>query len=639
MKKVLAFIFGMVMIMSTSLAEDYEHDWGETKDAPSVNWSEYYTNIEDSETPGPVDTQEPGKPDLESEENMSFLDNAGLAYYDGKIQGQFGSVNQSIVANDIATLGNTNVLTDVAWTNGIYLKGDGTIGNNTSFQMTDNIPVSSGEKYVLSNKIVTGVSNRIGRYDSDGEFIDFLYHSEADETIGSFLLCRYTIPNGTASIRLSYSRAASPIVLYKGDTLNKNLGNLKEEIDSLDTTTLEKRGNVLLNSRLIISFDTAQSTLTIPKPSYLIIGKSRIDYENDDVVIDYSGVSGNIVTIVYRDNALTAIRQSTFNEKTDIALFSFAKNQLIVPATNNIFYPYYVDGVLYNASSDVGSGEKTVYVDGVNGSDSNDGTSARPFATITKGINSGANHVLVARGTYNETLTINNKENFEIIPASTPTFSTDTFDVPMIVVNRVLVTNSRDVHFLDIHASNPGSGNSSFVITRTTGAFVEHCWASNGQAGGFVTTNMSGKFLLCKAWNIGDSSHPNSDGFNLHGYGTTELIDCIAHDCYDDGISHHDGCVCSIKGGEFYNCEHGGGIAPVNRYCEIDGAYCHDNMYGIEVYQTDTTLYDPYILIKNSIMKNNEVYDIRCGAIKMDVLRCSFDTKSIDENAEYTEIE
>ena len=357
-------------------------------------------------------------------------------------------------------------------------------------------------------------------------------------------------------------------------------------------------------------------------------------------MVDYSSVNGNMVTIVYNTNndTLSGVLFNHADLNTQIPLFSFTKNGLHNPQTNNIFYPYYVDGNLIN-----GTEPDTFvirYVDRINGSDSNPGTNVAPYKTIQKAINASPNLIRVSRGAYPENLSISNKRNLKIEPWSTPTFNITTFDVPMIVVNEIQLTNCINVELLDIHANSPQAGygciraNDCFEVT------FNHCWASNGTGGGFVTVNHYGKFNLCKAWNIGDAEHYNSDGFNLHGYGVTELIDCIAHDCYDDGVSHHDGCIATIKGGEFWNCGHGsgGGIAPVNRYIEIDGAYCHDNQWGILATQADPTLYDPYILIKNCILDSNTNYDLEIGEIECKMLRTSYTTKNIPAGATYTEI-
>lgn len=405
-----------------------------------------------------------------------------------------------------------------------------------------------------------------------------------------------------------------------------------------DINTLKSATNILFDVPSIMSFDTTAQTLTIPMPGYLLVGKQRLDIESSDLVIDYSGVVGNMVTVVYDTSnaSFRAMRYVDLAFSTQIPLFTFTKNGLLDPQTNNVFYPYFVDGTLVNGTDP--TTYRIRYVDGVNGSDGNTGKASAPYKTIQKAINDSPNLIQVARGTYPETLTLDTKSNLTIKPWTTPSFNTSTFDVPMIVVNEVAMANCINVELMDIHANAPQANYGSYRVSNCYGVTFNHCWASNGEGGGFVTTNLYGKFVLCKAWDIGDSTHYNSDGFNLHGYGVTEFVDCIAHDCYDDGISHHDGCIASIKGGEFWNCSHGGGIAPINRYIEIDGAYCHDNRFGIESVQADPTQYDPYILIKNCVLDSNANYDLSIGEITCTMLRTSYTTKDVPAGATYKEI-
>lgn len=72
------------------------------------------------------------------------------------------------------------------------------------------------------------------------------------------------------------------------------------------------------------------------------------------------------------------------------------------------------------------------------------------------------------------------------------------------------------------------------------------------------------------------------DGFNLHGYGYSEIVGCTAYYCGDDGISHHEGCSGFVDGGEWaYNGS--GGITPsFGSQVDVRNASAHHNSIGIQ---------------------------------------------------------
>lgn len=548
------------------------------------------------------------------------------AKLDSNLQGTVDDVDDlksALNNSDLSLIGRENLINGVAWIDNKYIKGDGTIGDNTSYHMTDKIPVTVGQKYTMLFVSTSGYY-RVCAYNNDDSVNTLLVNgssaSDDKRTI------TFTIPQNSSYIRISTMTSGGAYGLITGDSVDSAL--------SAANTKIASQRKVSLNTASPMVFNTSSGTLTLPRYTYVFVDGTRYSFESSDIVLDYSGISGNSLAVVLENNALAVKAYNNVGDNPIV--FRFTKNALNRPSTNDIFYPYYADGTLINAAES--NRREAVYVDGVNGNDSNDGLSSSPYATITKGISSNAKRVLVARGTYNETITLSNINDIEIVPLTTPVFSTSVFDVPMIIVNKVICNVCSNILFRDIHANNPGAGGQAWYVSYGYNILFDHCWASNAEGGGFVTSNLYGKFLQCKAWDIGSSTYYNSDGFNLHGYGTTELIDCVAHDCYDDGISHHDGCIATIKGGEFWNCTHGGGIAPANRYCEIDGAYCHDNAWGVQATQADASLYDPYILMKNSVLKGNTNYDIEVGAIPFKTLRCTFDTKNINANASYVEI-
>ena len=81
-------------------------------------------------------------------------------------------------------------------------------------------------------------------------------------------------------------------------------------------------------------------------------------------------------------------------------------------------------------------------------------------------------------------------------------------------------------------------------------------------------------YLRCEAGGCFASSG-NGDGFG-GGTSRSTLIDCWAHDCFDDGYSEHSGSRSTIIGGLFEYCGKGG-IVPSGMYISIIGATCRHN--------------------------------------------------------------
>lgn len=71
-----------------------------------------------------------------------------------------------------------------------------------------------------------------------------------------------------------------------------------------------------------------------------------------------------------------------------------------------------------------------------------------------------------------------------------------------------------------------------------------------------------------------------NDAFNYHGFGHTELFDCIGEYCKDDGVSHHDSCTGFIQGGRFDYNGKGGVIPAFGAYVECSNVSTTGNIGG-----------------------------------------------------------
>lgn len=279
------------------------------------------------------------------------------------------------------------------------------------------------------------------------------------------------------------------------------------------------------------------------------------------------------------------------------------------------------------------------YVDDATGSDSNAGTQALPFKTISKAVSSGFRDIYVKAGTYAERVDLRFiSDDISIQLWEMPSYNSNIPEVPKIVIdggntrtNGILAQNSGRITLSDVHCKN--TTNSAFYMVNCQYVKCVRCIASDTPSSimGFELTNINGEFIDCLAYDIG------RDGFNIHGYGDTSFINCVAHDCGDDGISHHDGCTGHIIGGEYYDCVKGGIASPTyGAYIDVDGVYCHNNNYGILAASTDSSRRKSYSRICNSVLKNNAIKDVsisRTDGLGWNII---YDTISIDSDSSFT---
>lgn len=309
-------------------------------------------------------------------------------------------------------------------------------------------------------------------------------------------------------------------------------------------------------------------------------------------------------------------------------------------------YPLLTEKVLQNASEIETLKKKTigcVYVNGSTGNNNNNGTSSAPFKTIQKGVDSGAKIVYVASGDYREVVYIEHIDEISILPMTYPTFSkTDRPDTPMIhitggegksISSALRISDCGVVNITDVWCDNTSA--SSAISIRTMELNMTHCWFTNtatGDFNGLELVNTNGVFRDCLAYGIA------KDGFNIHQYGNTQFINCSAHDCGDDGLSHHDACTGFVIGGEFYNCAKAGVATPTyGALVDVEGVYCHDNKYGFySVNESDRRATKANI--KNSVFKNNTDKDLYIGRSFITSWNNKYETKYVSENGTFTEL-
>lgn len=135
-----------------------------------------------------------------------------------------------------------------------------------------------------------------------------------------------------------------------------------------------------------------------------------------------------------------------------------------------------------------------------------------------------------------------------------------------------------------------------------TDSEVSRCvFGYSGLYNGLAFENSSGVVRNCEAKFV------RTDGFNIHGVGTVDFIDCVSHDNGDDGISHHDESGGIVLGGEYYNNVKGGVCSPTfGSRNEINGVYTHHNGMGVcAVTKVDGEY--PECNVCNCVIENNTV--------------------------------
>lgn len=134
--------------------------------------------------------------------------------------------------------------------------------------------------------------------------------------------------------------------------------------------------------------------------------------------------------------------------------------------------------------------------------------------------------------------------------------STSDFDSVTILTanNKITIEDSEDILIEDVAIKYTYSA--AFKIDASNDIVLNNCEASYSATNmGFEVNDTNVKLIHCYATNNG------FDGFNFHQYGYSEMYDCSAEYNFDDGCSHHNGCIGHISGGVF-NGNGKGGITP-----------------------------------------------------------------------------
>lgn len=373
--------------------------------------------------------------------------------------------------------------------------------------------------------------------------------------------------------------------------------------------------------------------------------------------IDLSAYIGQKIRVAFSSTGNTSTRATALCDANGIVGAFVEEKQIVSDGyvefdIGNIFNKLYVS---YNAS---GNDLKVTAIDGglfylseeippqcvyvsENGSDTNNGSITAPFATIQKAVDSGALIVRVDAGEYKSFTIRDRKTPIKIMLKGMPSqYDAQVAEVPKIKITTdgttdyygVYVVNCSDIYLSDVWVDE--TAYDSYMLNNVAKIECVRCWCcdtTDSNSMGFRIVNCNGIFRDCKAWNI------SKDGFNIHLYGDTQFINCEAHDCGDDGISHHEGCNGMIMGGEYYNCVKGGIASPYGG-CNVNiyNAYIHNNRFGLYS-QSGAEHNKSRGILANCVIKNNNEYDINIA--KSDIIGWNniYDTKTVDSTGSFTE--
>ncbi|WP_236354929.1 right-handed parallel beta-helix repeat-containing protein [Konateibacter massiliensis] len=205
------------------------------------------------------------------------------------------------------------------------------------------------------------------------------------------------------------------------------------------------------------------------------------------------------------------------------------------------------------------------------GSDSNAGTYASPYKSITKAqsVASSGDTVYMLGGTYSDFTIASSDSNYNYVHDITksgityrayssqnpPIFDFSNVSTSKRVAAFRVASGVTNVTFLCMYVTNVkvGSQKQSECFRIEGNATFNQVYCYNNEANGFYfVNNGTGQCIKCDAYNnIGATSTSigNTDGFGAHGNGVT-FTQCRAWNCSDDGFD----CITSKGSNTFDTC-------------------------------------------------------------------------------------
>ena len=447
-------------------------------------------------------------------------------------------------------------------------------------------------------------------YDADGnEITDIEYSTSAvHNSTQSRSAVRVTIPAGANAAKIEFlyritnSSGATLCseMMVTMDTIPETYEPYEEKIvlDGLDYTTPEYVEENYISKKIYYVSTTGSDTndgLTKETPlatlkQALTLGATKIGIEVGEYFIT-SGITINGLNDVH----IFAYRTSeNYDHSAPIR-----ENVKITGAKYYTGYSKNSDGIYQQSEVSAGFDYNAVFVNKSKSPTVTDRTYHANLMVIHNDISK--DYYLKPVLTYAECVANSNTFYWD---GSTLSFNTTSTDFVKVAVIRsetgITISNCNKVILDDICVSMT-KGN--VVTINDSNAIIFNNCAANASAlyNGFYFTDTNGTLNNCYTTKNG------YDGFNFHGYGTTVMNDCIAENNYDDGCSHHDGCIGTINGGRFSGSGKAG-IAPAyGANVNIYNVVAEDNPIGIGYLTTANGHASIKGIVSGCLFKNNNV--------------------------------
>lgn len=156
--------------------------------------------------------------------------------------------------NSIDTLVKDNLYTEInkslselSWTDGAYIKTDGTIGQQSLYRYSSMMPVKAGSSVIYDLNNANNVACTICAYDATENFIlsKSIYYdpTKGAGTVATFS-GTYVVPDGVEYIRICHQTASTsqsvtvPVLTNKIDKIENDIEEIQEDIETLDLTNV-----------------------------------------------------------------------------------------------------------------------------------------------------------------------------------------------------------------------------------------------------------------------------------------------------------------------------------------------------------------------------------------------------------------
>lgn len=333
----------------------------------------------------------------------------------------------------------------------------------------------------------------------------------------------------------------------------------------------------------------------------------------------WNGITGEGISTAWGATA-------SYSNDNAWSYFSIVAKKIDDSAISDAEFNTFISNAVVTIEKNVLKTNKTVYV-ATTGSDSNTGSKSQPFATIQKGINSGATKIIIVAGTYTESVSVQNFDNISIIADIDKANDNDAVVISTTSSHALYMLNCNNVYIDGI--TFDGASGDVVTINKCTDVTIQNCEFNNSTSDNGLNLSKTDAIIMsCKA------NNNYNDGFNMHNYGNTHFYNCSGSGNGGDGISHHEECTGVVVGGYWDNNGKAGISTPTyGARVHISDAIVSNNVHGMQVYGgDDVTENTTHIKVSNVVFLNNSADGIQVDKYIVDLVNCVFSGNTVDTN-------